>query len=255
MGVGVAQGLGFLDAANEKGVLVQVGFMKRYDPGIAYAKRFVDQEMGGMLVLKAWYCDSAYRYTFTDNLLPITLGSEKARRPEGDPKADRRRYYVLGHGSHLLDLARFLGGEVESVRARLVERFGAYCWLAHVDFKSGAAGQLDLTVAVKMDWHESFQVYGERGSVLGKSYLPWYDRASEVECFSVDDGVYRRPLGEDAHMYRLQIEGFARRVFGEDEPYAADADDGVASTRLTVALARSAETGDAVRPDEVSGEV
>lgn len=255
MGVGVEEAEALRDAAKEKGVLVQVGFMRRYDPGVAYAKRFVDEEMGEMLALKAWYCDSAYRYTLTDNLLPITLGSERARKPEGDPKADRRRYYVLGHGSHLLDFARFMGGEIASVRARLVEKFGAYCWLISVDYENGAAGQLDLTIAVKMDWHEGFQIYGERGSVLGKSYLPWYDRASDVECFSVEDGVHRRPLGEDSHMYRLQVEGLARRVFGEDEPYAADAADGVASTRLMVALARSAETGEAIRPDEVTGEV
>lgn len=255
MGVGVEETQKLRDAAKEKNVLVQVGFMKRYDPGIVYAKRFIEEKMGDMLVLKAWYCDSAYRYTFTDNLLPITLGSEGARKPEGNPKENRRRYYILGHGSHLLDFARFMGGEIESVRVRLVEKFGAYCWLVHVEFESGAAGQLDLTIAVKMDWHEGFQVYGERGSILGKSYLPWYARSTEVECFSIEDGVYHRPLGEDAHMYRLQIEGFTRRVFGEDEPFAADAEDGVASTRLMVAFARSAETGEAVRPNEVLGEV
>ena len=42
--------------------------MKRFDPGIAYAKQFIDQEMGEMLALKAWYCDSTYRYTVTDNV-------------------------------------------------------------------------------------------------------------------------------------------------------------------------------------------
>ena len=34
--------------------------------------------------------------------------------------------------------------------------------------------QLDLTVAVRMDWHEGFQLYGERGSVVARTYNPWY---------------------------------------------------------------------------------
>src|SRR3989442_14162434 len=65
----------------------------------------------------------------------------------------------------------------------------------------GSLGHLDLTIAVRMDWHEGFQVYGEYGSVIGKTYNPWYLRSSEVECFSVRDGQYHRVLGEDAHCY------------------------------------------------------
>ena len=60
-----------------------------------------------------------------------------------------------------------------------------------------------------MDWHEGFQIYGEHGSVVAKSFLPWYHRSSEVECFSARDGQYHRPLGEDAHFWRRQVEGFA----------------------------------------------
>ena len=37
-------------------------------------------------------------------------------QPAGDPKADRQRYYMLAHGSHLVDTARFLGGAIERGR-------------------------------------------------------------------------------------------------------------------------------------------
>jgi hypothetical protein len=47
-------------------------------------------------------------------------------------------------------------------------------------------------------WHEEFQVYGEYGSVIGKTYNPWYLKSSDVECFFTRDGQYHRPLGEDA---------------------------------------------------------
>jgi len=106
------------------GLLLQVGTMKRFDPGIAFAHQFIKETMGQMLALKAWYCDSTYRYTMTNNLQPILLTSTHARRPVGDPKANKRRYYLLGHGSHLVDTARFLGGEIVRVEARLITDIG-----------------------------------------------------------------------------------------------------------------------------------
>jgi len=237
------------------GVLLQVGNMKRFDPGVAFARRFIREEMGQMIALKAWYCDSTYRYTMTDNLQPIPVLSAQAHRPEGNPKADKRRYFMLTHGSHLVDTARFLGGEIRAVRARLAEKFGAYSWFVDVDFADGSIGLLDLTIAVRMDFHEGFQIYGEHGSVIGKTYLPWFFKSSEVECFSVKDGQYHRPLGEDAHFYKLQVEGFADAILGRTAPRGATVDDGLAATRAMVAIARSVETGDRVCLAEVKGGV
>lgn len=237
------------------GVLLQVGNMKRFDPGIAFAHRFIREEMGQMIALKAWYCDSTYRYTMTDNLQPIAETSALARRPAGDPKADKRRYFMLTHGSHLVDTARFLGGEIAAVRARLAEKFGAFSWFVDVEFADGSNGLLDLTIAVRMDFHEGFQIYGEHGSVIGKTYLPWFFRSSEVECFSVKDGQYHRPLGEDAHFYKLQVESFADAVLGRTSPSGAGVDDGLAATRAMVAIARSVETGGRICLADVSGAV
>lgn len=243
------------DRAAETGLTVQVGTMKRFDPGIAFAHRFIRDEIGELLALKAWYCDSTYRYAMTDNLQPIIAKSAGARRPAGDPKADRQRYYMLGHGSHLVDTARFLGGEIAAVRGRLAEKFGAYCWFVDVEFASGALGQLDLTIAVRMDWHEGFQVYGEHGSAIGKTYNPWYFRSSDVECFSTKDGQYHRVLGEDAHFYKLQVEGFADTILNGAPLHGASAEEGLAAMRGMVAIARSVERSEWVRLDQVEGGV
>jgi predicted dehydrogenase len=236
-------------------LILQVGTMKRFDPGIAFAQRFVHEEMGQVLALKAWYCDSTYRYQMTDTLQPIIVTSEQVRRPPGDPKADKRRYYLLTHGSHLVDTARFLAGEIVSVQARLVEKFGAYCWFVAVEFADGSAGHLDLTIAVRMDWHEGFQIYGEYGSVIGKTYNPWYLRSSDVECFSVRDGQYHRVLGADAHFYKLQVEGFADAILHGAPMLGANIDDGVAAMRALIAISRSCENGEWVRLADVTGGV
>ena len=58
---------------------------------------------------------------------------------------------MLAHGSHLLDTAHFLGGEIVSIRARLVEKFGAHCWFAEAEFADGSVGHLDLTIAVRIN--------------------------------------------------------------------------------------------------------
>ncbi len=237
------------------GRVLQVGHNRRFDPGVTFARQMIEEQMGQRLGLKFWYCDSADRYTMTDNLQPEPQASRNVRRPAGNPKADRRRYLMLGHGSHLVDTARFLGGELARVQARLVERAGSYCWFAAVEFTDGSVGHLDLTIAIQGDFEEGFRIYGEHGSLNGRLPLTWYHKASEVEYFSSKDGQFHRPLGADAHSYRRQLEGFAATILDGAPQHGANAADGAASIRAMVALARSVESGDWVRLDAVTGGV
>jgi len=236
-------------------LVLQVGNNRRFDPGLAFARKFVREEMGTLLSFKAWYWDSVYRYTMTDNLQPIAQTSAAARKPEGNPKADKPRYFILTHGSHLVDTTRWLGGELVSVRAWLLERCGAHCWHVAVEFVHGALGHLDLTIPVQGDFEEGFHIQGEHGSVKGEVFLPWYHKSSLVECFSTRDQQYHRPLGEDAHTYKLQLEGFADCVLRGVPQHGANIDDGVAAMRALVAIARSAANGQRVTLAEVTGGV
>jgi predicted dehydrogenase len=236
-------------------LICRVGSMKRFDPGLAFARRFIDQEMGARLALKAWYCDSTSRYTETSNLQPTIVRSTQAKRPEGDPKANRESYYLLGHGSHLVDTARFLGGEIIRVNAKLVQKYGAYCWFVATDFADGSVGHLDLTLAVRMGWHEGFQIYGEFGSIIGKLSNPWYLRSAEVECYSLKDGHFKRPLGEDAHFYRLQVESFADAIRGQDSFPAAGIEDGLAAIQTLRAIQLSTQKGEPVTVADVTGAI
>ncbi len=255
MAVSVEEAERLRAAVRASGRYLQVGTMKRYDPGIAFARDFLASEGGEILAVKAWYCDSAARYAMTDALQPVIEQSVAAVRPPGDPKADRQRYFLLGHGSHLVDTAAYLGGTIEAVRATHVEKFGAYCWFVEVAFANGAAGHLDLTIPVRMDWHEGFQIYAEHGSAVGKIFNPWYLRSAEVECFSSRDGQYHRVLGADAHFYRLQLEGFAATALTGAATRGATVDDGAAAVRALVAIRRSVASGEWVRLAEVMGSV
>jgi predicted dehydrogenase len=237
------------------GLVLQIGNNRRFDPGIAFARQFMEEELGQRIGFKAWYYDSSYRYTMTDNLQPIPVASKQAKRPAENPKADKQRYFMLTHGSHLMDTARFLGGPIASIRARHLKRAGTFCWFIDVDFADGSLGHLDLTIAVRGDFEEGFQIYGQHGSVTGKVFLPWYHKSSIVECFSVKDRQFRRPLGEDAYTYKLQIEGFADTILQGAPLRGAGIEDGVAAMRAMVAIARSVESHSAVNLADVTGGV
>jgi len=255
VGVTVEEAEGLRQAVRQSGRVFQVGHMKRFDAGLQAARSFIDDGMGELVALKAWYCDSTHRYAVTDAVQPLIVASAQARKPGTNPKADLRRYYMLAHGCHLIDTARYLAGAIVAVRARLSERAGTWCWFVDVEFASGTLGHLDLTVAVRMDWHEGFQIYGQNGSILGKTYNPWYFKSSEVDIFREADGATHRVLGADGHFYRRQVEGFADVILDGAPTTGASIDDGVASVRAMVAIARSVESGERVALADVSGGV
>ena len=253
MGVSVEECEALCAKVKQTNLVLQVGHNRRFDPGVAFARDFVREELGTMLSYKGWYYDSIYRYTMTDNLQPVPYSSRHARRPDGDPKADRRQYLMLTHGSHMFDLARFVAGEMLSLEARLQERFGAFCWFISVEFASGALGHLDLNIPTRGDFEEGFHISGEFGSVRAHLPLSWYHKASEVECFSTKDGVYRRPLGADAFSYQLQMEAFADTILTGKPQVGATVEDGLATMRAMVAAGESVRQNRRVRLCDAKG--
>ncbi|MBW9052390.1 Gfo/Idh/MocA family protein [Rhizobium mesosinicum] len=253
VGVTVEECVELKAAVEKSGKTFQVGHMKRFDAGLQAAKSFIRDGMGDLIALKAWYCDNTHRYPMTDAVQPLIVTSAHAKRPSTNPKADLRRYYMLAHGCHLIDTARYFAGDIVSVNARLSERSGIWCWFVDVEFASGTLGHLDLTVQVRMDWHEGFQIYGKNGSILGKTYNPWYYKSSEVDIFREADGATHRVLGADGHFYRRQVEGFARTILDGAPMEGADITDGLASVQAMVAIARSAESGKPAALADVTG--
>ena len=83
LGIAIEECMALREHVHASGLVLQVGNNRRYDPGNAYAQRFVADELGELLSLRAWYYDSTYRYTMTDNLQPLPIQSASARRPAG----------------------------------------------------------------------------------------------------------------------------------------------------------------------------
>lgn len=257
MGVTVAECEALRDAALSSGLILQVGHNRRFDPGVMHARHFIQERIGGLMSAQFWYYDSVHRYSMTDALQPFIETSGQRLVPPGNPKGDRRRYLMLAHGSHLTDTARFLSqSEIVQARSRLLERFDRRCWFVDVDYADGSLGHLELTITVAGDFEEGFRIQGELGSVNGRLPISWYHKSGSVECFSTADDLYTRPLGQDGHGYRRQLEGWADTILHGKPQWGANVHDGLASMRAMVAIARSAATGgDWVALESVSGGV
>ncbi len=240
------------EAAARNQVTVQVGHMKRFDPGIACAQQFVREKLGEMLALKAWYGDNTHRYTATGNLQPLPVKSAKAVKPGVDEKANLERYYLMTHGSHLLDTACFLAGPIGSIQAKFRQKFNAYCWFVDVEFKNGAIGHLDLTIKVRGDWHEGFTIYGEQGSVFAKTYNPWFYKSSDVECFLEAEQQFYRPLGADGFSYRRQLEHFADVILHGAAPQGTDIRQGMEVVKGMIAIRQSVQSGKTIYLDDLT---
>src|SRR5207249_5294817 len=108
LGVTVEECEALREQVQASGLLLQVGTMKRFDPGIAFARQFIKEDMGQLLALKAWYCDSTYGYSMTDKVLRIVVTSTHDRRPAGNPREDKPQHDFMTHGNHLLETTAFI---------------------------------------------------------------------------------------------------------------------------------------------------
>ena len=239
----------------KSGLVLQVGNMKRFDPGVAFAKDFVQNEIGEISTLNAWYCDNESRNISCESVMPITETSEGALCSNLKKQKGVLTYKIYDHLSHLVDTARYLAGEIESVKADYVCRGGVHTWQIATRYASGAIGNLDFSLPVRMDWHEGFFLYGENGSVVCKQFNPWYFKSAEVECFSRQDGIFRRPLGADGHAYKLQIEGWADVILHNAPMRGASVSDGLAAVRALTAICQSLRTDSRIKLSEAEGEI
>jgi predicted dehydrogenase len=241
-----------LEIVRRTGLKLQVAAMKRHDPGIAFAHRFVREQLGQILSVSGWYCDTLFRPAFQETLLPPTATSRFAVRPSLDPKARIERYSLVTHGAHLFDNLRYLGGSVKSVAARHAEKCGQHSWHGLLEFEHGGVGHFELTVKVNADWSEGYRVYGEHGSVEVKTLLPFYYRPSEVRAFDARTEQWHTPLGAHSNPYKNQLEAFARSVL-DDEPVNPDAFEGLATVGLLEAVEASVASGARVEVPGIAG--
>lgn len=226
-------------AAAESGLVLQVGAMKRHDLGLRWAKDFVRDTMGQVRSFHAWYRIGDLRPGIEHSLFPLVHSDPNVVAKEAGFKADRQKYLLATHGSHVFDTVLNLLGDVTRVVAKH-RGFGRdQMWSIVFEMANGSIGTIDLTVDVPGEPDEGIQVFGEHGWVRVDIPFPFYKKPSAVQAYH--DGSVVSPSLTLGDAYELQVDDFAAAVRGEGETFP-DATDGLTAVRLIAAVAEAVET-------------
>jgi len=230
-----------VEASEGTGRQLQLACMKRYDPGLQFARKFVFEEMGEKLSISGWYCDTAFHGQYVRSLVSMRAGSPSQKRPERGT-GDRLKDILLGHGVHAVDTLRFFGGEIVSVSSGETRRGNDIASVSLLEFEDGSYGTLQLICIVRMDWFEGIFVHGQNGSVTARIFFPYYRRGADVKVFDAKKGEYRTPATPDADPYERQIEAFADAILN-DKPVSPSALDGLRDQKVLEAIYQATRSG------------
>jgi predicted dehydrogenase len=227
-----------LELADKLGRKVQVGAMRRHDPGLQYARAALDG-LGSIQSATFWYrLPAALRASTEAALFPPLVVDESVRSAEARFKADRETYLLRTHGAHVFDAVRYLLGNVTQVRAELSRSGADLHWRGSLR-AARAPVSFEISANIHADYAEGAEVFGEHGAVSIRSYFPFYRRASSVRVFREQSLEWTAPDYGAVDPYQRQLAAFARAV-QRDQPTDPDARDGVEALRLIEATAHSA---------------
>ena len=190
-----------VEAVEAAGVTAQVNFNFRFYPAVQRARRLVEE---GFLGQVSTYRGTFYRSSYIDPQKPLSWKLQHEQSGGG-------ALYDLG--SHTLDMATFLLGEVEAVfavtetfiRERPVRKGAAETGVVDVDdvallelrMASGALGSIQTTrLATGVTNELSLEIFGERGALRFDSHDPsWLWAYSRDEAGSPVEGFHRVQTG------------------------------------------------------------
>jgi inositol 2-dehydrogenase len=226
-------------AIDKSGTFFQMGFMRRFDPGYAAAKKQIDAgRIGEPLVFKATSRD------------PFRPSLEYANPASSGGM-------LIDMGIHDFDLARWFMGDVRTVAA--IGATIAYPELATVGdidnaiasltFASGKLGVVDLTRSGIYGYDISTEILGLEGTIrigyLRETPIMVMTKANGV---SHDTVPYFMERFRDA--YTNQLQNFAQNVL-HDRPAPITIADGLEALRVGVAATRARESGATVAVADV----
>jgi scyllo-inositol 2-dehydrogenase (NAD+) len=220
-------------AVGSSGMFFQMGFMRRFDPAYAAAKKEIDGgRIGPPLVFKSTSRD------------PFRPSLEYA-----NPKSSGGM--LIDMGIHDFDLARWFMGAVNAISA--IGATIAYPELETVGdidnavvslvFASGKLGVIDLTRSGIYGYDISTEILGLEGTIRIGYLRETAITVMKKNNVSHDTVPYFMERFRDA--YTLQLQNFAQNVL-QDREAPITIDDGQEALRLGVAATRAHQTGKTV---------
>lgn len=212
------------DVSRETGKICMTAFKKRFAPAYTKAKAIMDSE---------------------EFAPPALLSIDYASGPYENPPDDPRRQFLLDFAIHIIDLSRYLFGEVAEVNVRKQE-LDSYAVL--LQFENGAVGTLALTC------HRTFRVSTEKVELTGAPghFISLED--SSVMTYYRDDQIaaHHKATFFTAGADSLVETGFAGEMgefiaaIAEDRQPESSIESSYRSMVLYEAIRDSAESGEPV---------
>lgn len=227
------------ELATSSDLVLQTGAMKRHDPGLAFAKEYLEK-VGPILSFTSYYrVMSGLRPAIEATLFPTVVVDAEVRKVENTFKAQRERYLLATHGAHLFDGLTFFGGPASWVSARVGNVADDYTWKGVAGMQDSAGlVSFEISAAVHGNWAEGTDIYGAYGHIKTRSHFPFFKRASDIEVHIEADGVSLVPHFGDTDAYKLQAEHFAQSIL-DGAPVNPTPAEGVAAVRWIEAVAES----------------
>jgi inositol 2-dehydrogenase len=218
------------DAVAQSGVFFQLGFMRRFDPGYAAAKKKIAEgAIGRPCVFKS-------------------TSKDKERPPLDYLRPENSGGLFIDMGIHDFDLARWFMGDVTSVYSTggvlaYPEMKPIGDWdnaLTNIRFASGCIGMVSLSRNGVYGYGIYTEIVGTEGTIqIG------YDRETPILVMKKDTiahdtvpGFYER--FENA--YIIQLQDFVQNLLNHRPP-PITCDDGIAAQKIAVAATQSAADG------------
>ena len=177
--------------------ILQVGTMKRFDPGIAFARLSI-MKSGQSWRLSA---RTAIRIlSLCDDRSWAPILTSKRLRPAVTPKRINT-HYLMTHGSRLVG-PRFLGVRSSALRQhqaiKLEHTYLLVCSRGICQMASSGHCRPDRGIC-GIESHEGFQIYGEHGRRGGQDLQSLVIFAAAKTRFRPREWAVSRPLGADTH--------------------------------------------------------
>lgn len=242
-------------AAEAKGVRTKLGFTFRYSPAIRQIKAWIsDGTLGEIFHIHGFEQNSQW----LDPDFPLRQVPPNAPRDKLIPSS------IIGYGSHLIDLMRWLGGEFDAVastmrnfipdrvirgykgRQRILIEDGT---AAIVEYASGAQGLLQSSyIAVGNYPGVEVRVYGSKGAAVARLISEYgvaetlhFAAADSVEFKKIDITEAMLPPGAVvttpwAELYYRNLVRFFVDEILEDKPQECTFSDGAKSQEIVDAV-------------------
>jgi myo-inositol 2-dehydrogenase / D-chiro-inositol 1-dehydrogenase len=225
-----------VDLIDQKGAAVQLGFMRRFDPGYAEAKKRIDHgELGRIETFRALSRDT---YPPPLKFLLQSGGS------------------FLDMAVHDLDLARFLVGEVEEVSAwgtvliddRFAQAQDTDTAVVMLKFKNGALGVVEMSRRSKWGYDIRTEVAGADAKVVIES--PQKTPMTMSREFGARYDHYENFPDRFEAAYRLELQAFFEALKAGQKP-SPGAEDALETLRLAIAARRSWQENRPIKVSEI----